>query len=216
VETGLCHFKRGSVSPATGRRTDYALAPVIAERPFPGERGRALMRAYADGVPDNPDDFARLPAGYEAFAAIDAERPCRPAARPRLPVVNALALYGSIAGTIALGWQVFTWRRQNVSRVEVAITEGVIAPWEGTQDVVLITAINHSPYAIRVAAVGVDTPEGTVQVTHQKGEIPGVIQARDSATTWLPSDAPGLHGELRGWVRVGTRKVHRSKPYNRA
>ncbi|MGD0712779.1 MAG: hypothetical protein ABSB24_01155 [Gaiellaceae bacterium] len=134
---------------------------------------------------------------------------------------DVLAIYGAVAGSLgtaggltALGWNIWSWHRGHATRVVVEVREGIIAPPEGTRHVVLITAINYSEHPIQVKAVGVECGGQTIQVFHQSGEIPGKIEARDSATTWLPRDMPELtERQVAGWVRVGTREVYSGEPY---
>jgi hypothetical protein len=139
-------------------------------------------------------------------------------------MADPLTIYAAAAGSLgtagalaALGWNVWSWRRSHETRVAVEVREGVIAPPEGTQPVVLITVINYSEHPIQVKGAGVYCAGQTIQVFHQGGEIPGKVEARDSATTWLPRYMPEFtERNVVGWVRVGTHEEYTAEPYTLA
>lgn len=138
-------------------------------------------------------------------------------------VADTLSIYAAVAGTVgtlggltALGWNVWSWRQANETRVQVEVREAIIAPITGTEHVVSIKLINYSAHPIQVKAAGLEAGGQAFQVIHGGGEIPGKVDARDSGTTWLARDTPDLGPEVVGWVRVGTGETYRSEPYTLA
>lgn len=76
-------------------------------------------------------------------------------------VADTLSIYAAVAGTVgtlggltALGWNVWSWRQANETRVQVEVREAIIAPITGTEHVVSIKLINYSAHPIQVRQQG--------------------------------------------------------------
>ncbi len=110
--------------------------------------------------------------------------------------MSGLALYGAIVGSVSillsvasLGWQIYSWRRDRSTNVEVQLSYGVIGLPTGAQEAVIITAINHSRHPIRINSAGLELQDGsrnwTIKPSIPNGaSLPGTIDPNDSATTW--------------------------------
>ena len=110
--------------------------------------------------------------------------------------MDGLALYGAIVATFAillslasLGWQIYSWRRDRSTNVEVKLTYGVVGVGPQLAGAVIITAINHSRHPIRINSAGLELQDGsgnwTIKPSIPNGAgLPGVVSPNDSADTW--------------------------------
>jgi hypothetical protein len=110
--------------------------------------------------------------------------------------MNGLTVYGAIVGSLsfplalaAFGWQVYSWRRDRSTRVEVKLSNAFVGLPTGPEQAVVITAINHSRHPIRVNSAGLELQDGSgnwsIKPYAPNGAgIPGVIQPNDSADSW--------------------------------
>jgi len=110
--------------------------------------------------------------------------------------VNGLALYGAIVGSFSillagasLGWQVYSWRRDRRTKVEVKLSNAILGLPIGPTEAVIITAINHSRHSIRINSAGLELQDGSrnwsiLPYIQAGAGLPGTIPPNDSADTW--------------------------------
>ena len=140
-------------------------------------------------------------------------------------VGDQVAVYGAVTGTVsllvggaALGWQVYSWRRSRKTVVEVKVSMGFLTFGPRLQQAVILTAINHSEYPVRVTFTGILAQDGSDNVLTMiapppGSELPGEIPPRDSRRTWYePGDlAIDVFRPVIGQVSLGSGKTINSK-----
>jgi hypothetical protein len=105
-----------------------------------------------------------------------------------LSKVDPLAIYGALVGTAAFGWQIYSWRRDRSTNVEVRLSQGVLTP--SMKEAVFIEAINHSNHPIRINTAGLVLQDrsGDWAVSQEFAQgglgLPGVVAPNDSGQTW--------------------------------
>jgi hypothetical protein len=101
-----------------------------------------------------------------------------------------VAIYAATASTIALGWQVFTWRHSRSTRVKVEARMAIVGG-PSPETIVAITALNDSEHPVRVSSVGLVLQDGSrrdVVVTRlpaHAGGLPGIVAPHDSGTAHM-------------------------------
>lgn len=134
-----------------------------------------------------------------------------------------VAGYAALVSTLSLAWQVYSWQLARKNRVEVIVRGAVIAPPEGTFQVVSITVVNHSDHPVRATGVGLDFQDDSGQAFHlyrppQGATIPGIIESHDSGSTYIPNadvvegSTIDVYEPLTAWVRLATGETVKSKP----
>jgi hypothetical protein len=143
--------------------------------------------------------------------------------------VDGLALYGAIVGSVSillaggsLGWQIYTWRRDRGTKVEVKLSNAILGLPIGPTEAVIITAINHSRHPIRINSTGLELQDGSrnwsiLPYVQAGAGLPGTIQPNDSADTWWFLDdikkvGIDLRKPLVAKVVAGNDQRFRSKP----
>lgn len=147
----------------------------------------------------------------------------------RLPKVDGLALYGAVVGSVSillavvsLGWQIYSWRRERSTNIEVKVSNAILNLPAGPSEAVLITAINRSRHPIRINSAGLELQDGSGHwsikpVIPNGAGVPGVIPPDDSADTWwfveeVEQAKFDLYKPLVARVSAGNGMRFRSKP----
>jgi hypothetical protein len=110
--------------------------------------------------------------------------------------MDGLALYGAVVGTAAillsaaaLGWQVYSWRRDRSTSVEVKLSNGFLTFGPRLEAAVMITAVNHSRHPVKINPAGLKRQDRSElwaikTVVPSGAGLPGVVAPGDSADTW--------------------------------
>ncbi len=138
-----------------------------------------------------------------------------------MDATTAIAVYAAVVATVSGGWQVYTWRRDRQTRIDVSVTNAFLTFDQGLSPMALITAVNRSRHPVRVESMGFDVQDEsgrTLVITAQPpgSTLPGEVRPQDSGKTWieqaeLASRGFDLTRPLAGWVNDATGKRHRSK-----
>ncbi len=143
--------------------------------------------------------------------------------------MSGIAVYGAIVGSVSillsvatLSWQVYSWRRDRSTNVEVKLSNAILGLPIGPAEAVMITAINHSRHPIRINSAGLELQDGSknwsiLPYVQAGAGLPGTIQPNDSADTWWFLDdikkvGIDLRKPLVAKVVAGNDRRFRSKP----
>jgi len=133
-----------------------------------------------------------------------------------------VAIYAATASTVALGWQVFTWRRSRSTRVKVEARMAMVGG-PSPETIVAVTAVNRSEHPVRVDSAGLMLQDGSRRdlpvmhlPAHDRG-LPGTVAPRDSATAHLhiqSVEAAGIdvYRPITAFVWLSTGERVESKP----
>lgn len=134
--------------------------------------------------------------------------------------IDPIAIYAAIVSTVALGWQILKERRARRPQVEVTISYALMnIPPRGAVEAVHVEARNRGDHPVRATSAGFKVQDGSgnvAAIVHQQpaATIPGVIQPRDSAFTYLLENELGPLDPTRllvGWVSLSTGERFYSK-----
>jgi hypothetical protein len=134
----------------------------------------------------------------------------------------AVAAYGAILSTVAIAWNIWSWRREHSTRVVVNVTTGFLTFGPELSDpMVFVSVVNKSQHPVKIASAGLELQDGsgrTAVFLHSPpgSTLPGEVAPRDSAATWEPMSV--LDGgdfdftrPVVGWANDATGTKHRSK-----
>jgi hypothetical protein len=131
----------------------------------------------------------------------------------------AIAAYAAIVSTIAVGWQVFTWRRSHTTRVRVELSNAFTTP--DFRRTISVTAYNDNDHDVRVTSWGFEANDGSgdsalcIQPLPWS-QLPGTVGAHDSKIgiqDWEAAQSPVLDFKrpVTAWVTLSNGKRFRSK-----
>ena len=136
------------------------------------------------------------------------------------PITLAIAVYGAVASTLAIAWQVYAWRHERQTRVTVRASMGMTLG-DQVVDAVIVEIVNRSDHVVKVNAVEFELQDGSdrrLALTSfpREAPIPHEIGPRDSYQTWcrpddLTSNGFRLDRSLVVRIRLGDNTVIRSK-----
>jgi hypothetical protein len=135
---------------------------------------------------------------------------------------TAIAIYAAVVATAGVAWQVYTWLRLHGTRVRVTVSNAFLTFPDHLPQVAMITVRNLGGHPIRVTSAGFDFQDGsgrTVVLTQPPpgASLPGIVQPRDSAETWVEeqhftSSGIDVFRPLVAWARLATGETFKSKP----
>lgn len=135
-------------------------------------------------------------------------------------VAVIVAAYAALVATASLAWQVYTWWHRRKSHVEVSASIAILAFSTGIKQAISIEVTNHSDHTIRVTGAGLDMQDGSQMELHileppSGSTIPGTVQPRDSAKTWIEQAAYEAQGinplePVTAWAKLATGETIRS------
>ncbi len=134
-----------------------------------------------------------------------------------------IAGYAAVVSSAALGWQVYSWRHQHRSHVDVEarFALAVLPGSDSPAKVVAIGVANRSDHAVRVTGAGLDLQDGSATSCIISGSFlgrpPGTVAPRDSASAYLPLDQVEAEGinitePVTAWARLATGELVKSTP----
>lgn len=136
----------------------------------------------------------------------------------------AVPLFAGLIGGAALAWKIYVWRHERRPHLSVSATNLLpVFFGSGPGDWCFgIEALNEDVTPVEVRSVGFDMNDGTDRkifqtMTPPGATLPGVVNGRTKATTWMTLDElerAGLdtHGSIVAWVRTAADEEIRSQP----
>jgi hypothetical protein len=133
---------------------------------------------------------------------------------------TAIAIYGAVLSTagvaVGTGWEVYKWRRDRGTYIEVRTSLGIT----GGPVLLIINVKNKSQHQVRVPEVGFkmqDESQNNMVITHPDlGELPLVVAPNDSGMIAVNErQADGrldLYKPAIAYVRLSTDEYFYSKP----
>lgn len=131
-----------------------------------------------------------------------------------------VAIYAALVATASLAWQVYLWRHRRQTRLKVETELGFVTANVASTDVVdgertevvLLRAINHSDFPVRITAAGFTANDG-VQIPlgspRHGSSLPGRIEPHDSGLALvtpgeLEAKGADLDEPMTAWVVLST------------
>jgi len=136
-------------------------------------------------------------------------------------IAAIVAAYAALVATASLGWQIYTWWHRRKSHVEVSASIAILGFSTGAKQAIGIDVTNHGDHAIRVTGAGLEMQDGSDAQLHilnppPGATIPGTIQPRDSAKTWIEQAEYEEQGispfePVTAWAQLATGEFIRSR-----
>ncbi|MBU2616762.1 MAG: hypothetical protein KKB79_02140 [Nanoarchaeota archaeon] len=127
----------------------------------------------------------------------------------------AIALYGAILSTIAIGWNIYN-NLQDKPKIKVTTSFGFTAQGPETSDNMLfVTAINTGRRSIYLSSFGLRSGENNVLPVNRITGLPKELKGGESHTEWF--EVKKLRGREYNyaWYKDQTGKTYKSKSINK-